>query len=78
MPRTSKVVNRALMDLLMYSFSRVEAEHLRRVRNDVREKYIALLKDEEFDDLISKSIDHKSRTLRRFEIWKGQFGDLGL
>ena len=65
-----QVVNRALMDLTMYSLSGMLGYDVKRVSNAFYSRYKALLKNKEFDDLITRSIDHKSRTLRRFELWQ--------
>ncbi len=64
-----RVVNRALMDLTMASLNHIDDGVIRREANAFRELYTELLLDEEFDDLITSSIDHKSRTLRRFDLW---------
>ena len=63
------VVNRALMDLVMMTMADRSAEAIRQNMQQIRERYEDLLQDEEFQDLIGRAIDHKSRTIRRFEIW---------
>jgi Protein of unknown function DUF262. len=66
----SGVVNRALFDLVMISAARVGPRRARKVRKSFRSKYQALLtKNDEFNDLISRAVDHTKRTKRRFEIW---------
>ncbi len=67
-----QVINRALMDLTMYSLAHVDPELVKREKNRFRERYIDLLNDSEFEDLITRAIDHKSRTLRRFELWSSR------
>ena len=64
-----QVVNRALMDLTMYSLARVRREDVIRDSDRFRARFIEILKDDEFDDLITRAIDHKSRTLLRFDLW---------
>jgi hypothetical protein len=69
-PGRSGPINRALFDLVMLSAVRVGADKARRVRTQFRQRYTALVtKDEEFNDLISRAVDHTKRTRRRFEIW---------
>ncbi len=63
------VINRALMDLTMYSLARVDSEVVEHQRERFYERYVDLLRNAEFEDLITRSIDHKSRTNRRFELW---------
>ena len=64
-----RVINRALMDLVMTTVARRSTEEVQREAVAFRARFVELLQDDEFQDLISRSIDHKSRTLRRFEIW---------
>ena len=68
----SRVVNRALMDLIMSTVSRMSEEGTVEQSGLFRNQYTRLLEIDEFQDLISKSVDHKSRTLRRFEIWENE------
>jgi hypothetical protein len=63
------VINRALMDLTLTSLARVPDELVAGARPEFRQRYMAVLEDSEFADLITRAIDHKKRTLRRFEIW---------
>ena len=70
-----QVVNRALMDLTMSSLANVPEQKVRSGAKEFYDRYSALTQDEEFDDLITRSIDHKSRTLRRFEIWRERVTD---
>lgn len=64
-----RVINRALMDLVMTTLVERSDQIVLQNANDFSRRYAALLGDEEFKDLISRAVDHKSRTLRRFEIW---------
>lgn len=74
MPRgRSRAINRALFDLVMLTASRTTAKKAKAVRSEFRAAYRKLFKNEEFSDLISRSVDHKSRTLRRFELWTQAF-----
>ena len=69
-PTTKRqVVNRALMDLTMVSLAGVPLADVKHESSAFHDRYEALLKDEEFEDLITRSIDHKSRMRRRFELW---------
>lgn len=65
----SKAINRALYDLLMYTASQITVETAKSKKTQFLESYTNLLKDTEFEDLISRSVDHKKRTDRRFQIW---------
>ena len=67
-----QVINRALMDLVMTTMAQTDRAIVRREAPAFRRYFELLLQDEEFQDLIGRSIDHKSRTLRRFEIWNEQ------
>lgn len=69
------VVNRALMDLTMYSLSNKPLEFVKRDSGIIYQRYQKLLQDDEFIDLITRSIDHRSRTIQRFKIWSEQITD---
>lgn len=64
-----RVINRALMDLVMTTVAERSMEQVRNKADDFKRYYCCLLQDERFTDLISRAIDHKSRTSQRFEIW---------
>lgn len=66
------VVNRALMDLTMHSLAEVPNSSIKVAAKEFRLRYINVVQDPEFDDLITRAIDHKSRTTQRFEIWSKQ------
>lgn len=68
----SRVINKALMDLIMFTVSNLSDDEAVEQADQFREQYTLILGNEEFQDLISKSIDHKSRTVRRFEIWESE------
>ena len=65
----SRSVNRALFDLVASSAKQIDADGAKQVRRKFRQRYAKLETHEEFQDLISRSVDHKRRTMRRFEIW---------
>ena len=70
LPITNRqVVNRALMDLTMYSLRNTPTEVVESNSNEYYCRVEKLFEDEEFNDLITRAIDHKSRTLRRFDLW---------
>lgn len=69
----SRSINRALFDLVASSASKLEVDYAREIRSSFREGYFNLLKNEEFQDLISRSVDHTKRTRRRFEMWNEAF-----
>ena len=71
----SRAVNRALFDLVMLSAARIGPKRAHETRSTFRKSYTALLADEEFNDLISRAVDHKKRTTRRFEIWQSAVGE---
>lgn len=66
------VVNRALMDLTMYSLNDVPVPAIKIAAKEFHQRYINIVQDEQFDDLITRAIDHKTRTIQRFEIWSRQ------
>lgn len=65
----SNVINRAMMDLTMRTVSNIPENKIKEKSALFRRLYKKILKDDEFQDLVNKSVDHKSRTLRRLEIW---------
>jgi hypothetical protein len=65
----SKVINRALFDLVAFAAANTNPTEARKKRKNFRETYQLLLSNEEFQDLISRSVDHTKRTKRRFEMW---------
>lgn len=70
----SRSINRALFDLIAISASSLTPNYARRNRDRFRQRYARLLRTEEFDDLISRAVDHTKRTKRRFELWEAALG----
>lgn len=66
-------VNRALFDLIMLTASDMDGKQAAAIQREFRRQYANLLKNPEFSDLISRSVDHKKRTQRRFEMWADVF-----
>lgn len=66
----AKAINRALFDLVTSAAKNITPAEATRIREPFRSRFEQLLNLEEFQDLISRSVDHKKRTLRRFEIWR--------
>lgn len=64
-----KAINRAIFDLVAQAAVRVSPQKAAAVKTMFRRKFDALLKDDEFQDLISRSVDHTRRTKRRFVLW---------
>lgn len=65
----SKAINRALFDLLMATASKLNVDEAKASKEIFLNLYNKLLSSEDFEDLISRSVDHKSRTLSRFSMW---------
>ena len=65
----SRAINRSLFDLVMVSASKVDKTRARGIRTEFRRRYVSLLHNEEFEDLVSRAVDHTRRTRRRFEMW---------
>ena len=65
-----RAINRALFDLIMLSAATTDSQAARQARAAVRAAYGDLLQNEEFEDLISRAVDHTKRTKRRFEMWR--------
>lgn len=72
----SRPINKALFDLICSSAKRVAPQSAADMASDFREIYGELLIEDEFQDLISRAVDHTSRTRRRFEIWNQRFEGL--
>lgn len=69
----SRAINKALFDLIARSASKLSPTDARKVRAAFRKRYYELLEEPEFSDLISRAVDHKKRTLKRFELWDDAF-----
>ena len=68
-------VNRGLMDLTMTTLSNIPRERVIEKRDEFRQRYADLLRDDDFQELVSRSIDHKTRLTSRFDIWQRQVAD---
>lgn len=66
----SRVINRALFDLIASFAARVSSAEAKGMKRRFLVRYHRLLDNAEFQDLISRSVDHTSRTKRRFEMWE--------
>jgi len=73
----SKAINKALFDLISQTASKINPEDAGEYKQRILSGYAKLLHDDEFDDLISRAVDHKKRTLRRFEMWENHFDWIG-
>ena len=58
----------------MISASTVSLDRAKAVRDQVREAYDKLLRNDEFEDLISRAVDHTKRTKQRFQMWEQHIG----
>ena len=67
-------INRALFDLTMISAATVSPNKAKAVRAQVRQAYKELLSNEDFEDLINRSVDHTKRTKQRFQLWEEYIG----
>lgn len=74
----ARAINRALFDLIMFTASQVDAGTAKTKSAAFGTKYLELLNNDEFTDLISRSVDHKKRTERRFEMWLEAMRNIGL
>lgn len=73
----SKPINKSLFDLVSHAASKMAVEYALENRDRFRQTYFTLLDDEEFGDLISRAVDHKKRTERRFLLWGQRFAWVG-
>lgn len=73
---SSRAINRALFDLVTSSAKDVPDDKAKRVRKSFRSAYSELEENDEFQDLISRAVDHTKRTKRRFEIWQSQMSGI--
>lgn len=65
----SRAINRALFDLSMSTAAKMNGPVSEAGKALFRTKLTTLLAQDEFSDLIGRSVDHVKRTKRRFEIW---------
>ncbi|MEC8580762.1 MAG: DUF262 domain-containing protein [Pseudomonadota bacterium] len=74
----SKAINRALFDLIMKTAASVDLEVAEQKFTDFNNAFSTIMADEDFQDLISRSVDHKSRTEKRFAMWNQTMAEIGL
>ena len=74
----SKAINRALFDLVMMTATGVDHNVAIAKRASFRKAFDEIMSDETFQDLISRAVDHKSRTEKRFEMWNEKMAEIGL
>lgn len=73
----SKSVNKALFDIISRTCSKLSAEKAVEIRADFRRIFFDMIEsNDEFNDLISRAVDHTKRTKRRFEIWENCISEL--
>lgn len=72
-------INKALMDIIMHSFSKISDAQALEKRDIIRQALLdilmsdeSVLNDDTFNDLISRAVDHTSRVKKRFEIWSAK------
>ncbi len=65
-----KAINRAIFDLVTQAAVTLTAQKAASVKTKFRKNFEKLLDNKEFQDLISRSVDHKTRTIKRFELWE--------
>lgn len=70
----STSINRALFDLVMSTASKISVETAQKKKKAFLDAFNHLMASEEFSDLISRAVDHKRRTDRRFELWEERMG----
>ena len=71
-----KAINKALMDIVLNSFTGITDAYCKEHRDAIRQKLINVQTDptdihqgENFDELVSRAVDHTSRVKKRFKIW---------
>lgn len=73
-----KAINRALFDLIMQTATETDLATASAIKDQFLAQFVELLNDDVFQDLISRSVDHKTRTEKRFSQWKAAMGQIGL
>lgn len=73
----AKVINRALFDLVMDFAEKNSRESAQLIKERFLNQYERIISNEEFQDLISRAVDHTSRTRRRFALWNSAMNDMG-
>lgn len=66
----STSINRALFDLTMSMAATLDVKLAERKKAEFTQAFRDLNANDEFSDLVSRAVDHKSRTESRFKIWK--------
>lgn len=74
----SRSINRALFDLVMMTATGVDNDVADAKRDQFRNAFDEIMSDEDFQDLISRAVDHKSRTEKRFKMWNAKMAEIGL
>lgn len=72
----ARAVNRALFDLLMSFCARAFDAGVNIDKAQFHKRYYDLLENPEFNDLVSRAVDHTKRTKRRFELWDSSMAGL--
>ncbi len=70
------LLNRGIFDLMSQVAVNYTSGEPEAVRAAVRQAYYDALDDENYLEVTSKSIDHKSRTISRFSIWDSYFCEI--
>lgn len=75
-----KAANKALMDIILYSFTRRTDAEVKDKKVQIRRMLKTILKsddqvhfEESFNELISRAVDHTSRVKKRFKLWNEAF-----
>jgi rubredoxin len=68
--RWDSKLNRALMDVQLWGFSRYQKDDFVKNAESVREAAIQLMASREFSDLLTHTISEFKRLERRFDLWK--------
>lgn len=74
----STAINRALFDLIMKTAASNSFQTATQKRAAFLDAFQEILRDPEFQDLISRAVDHKSRTEKRFSMWSRKMAEIGL
>ncbi|SFF11710.1 Protein of unknown function DUF262 [Sulfitobacter brevis] len=74
----SKAINRALFDLIMSTAHKTSLNTALDLRAEFLDAFNDIIEVDDFQDLISRSVDHKSRTEKRFKLWNEKMAEIGL
>lgn len=72
----SKALNRALFDLISQTAAHIDPNNAEAVRPVIQAAFDNLILNDEFMDLVSRAVDHKKRTERRFQMWNAEIQDI--